>query len=192
MGQENIYLIAFVGEAGAGKDTIANALCDALPELTNKVVSWTTRPKRDYETQDKDYHFASEGEFFREEKFFLEKDNFNGWYYATHSKSLAENKVNIGVYTPKGCRELLKYDGLYPIFFKVDCGSKIRLLRQLERDNDTSPTEICRRFLADKKDFDETFGFPYHTLKNETTQDLDEIVADLRLLIKMLYNFMID
>lgn len=191
MGQENIYMIVLVGEAGSGKDTIANKLCEALPDMTNKVMTWTTRPKRDYEVQNREYHFATVTEFINERENMIEWDKFNDWFYGTSAKALQKNKVNIGVYTPAGCKKLMEYNDLYPIFFRVSCDSKTRIIRQCERDKNTPIQEICRRFLADANDFDK-LTFPYHTLNNNTLQDLENNVADLKFLVKMLYNFMIE
>lgn len=192
MGQEKTYMIVLVGEAGSGKDTIADKLCEAFPDMAHKVVTWTTRPQRSYEEQDVDYHFVDHSTFQAKRAGMLEYDQFNKWFYGTHVKSLKKNKVNIGVYTPNGCRKLIAYDDLYPIFVKVECNSKTRVLRQIERDENVSVREVCRRYLADEEDFSTNLGVPYHTIYNESQQDLDDAVKDIGFIIKMLYNFLIE
>ena len=41
-------MIALIGEAGSGKDTVLNKLTDELPYF-NKIISTTTRPPREGE-----------------------------------------------------------------------------------------------------------------------------------------------
>jgi guanylate kinase len=56
-----ITLLALVGKAGAGKDTILRYLCDHYD--VNEVISCTTRPPREGEVDGVNYHFLSESEF---------------------------------------------------------------------------------------------------------------------------------
>ena len=50
-------LLCLVGETGTGKDTVAKYLG------LNQVVSYTTRPKREHETNGKEHYFITEEEY---------------------------------------------------------------------------------------------------------------------------------
>lgn len=54
--------IIFSAPSGAGKTTIVRYLLASLPDLQFSI-SATTRPKRDYETDGKDYYFLSLSQF---------------------------------------------------------------------------------------------------------------------------------
>ena len=76
---DKIIVIAFVGKSGAGKDYCMKQV--AKDNNWHIIVSSTTRPKRDYETEGVDYHFLTEKEFAAAR--FLETASFNGWHYKT-------------------------------------------------------------------------------------------------------------
>ena len=53
-------IIAIMGKAGSGKDTLCKALLNEPEFLTARpIVSCTTRPIRDYEKDGIDYHFLT-------------------------------------------------------------------------------------------------------------------------------------
>ena len=56
-------MIVISGPSGVGKDTIARSLIDRDPERFYFVVTATTRPPRESETQGQDYFFVSNDEF---------------------------------------------------------------------------------------------------------------------------------
>ena len=95
-------IVALIGKAGAGKDTIAKALCSAHPEFNN-IVSCTTRPKRENEVEGVDYFYLTPDQFTEKviNGDMLEATYFNGWHYGTMLSSLKDG-VNIGVFNPEG------------------------------------------------------------------------------------------
>lgn len=168
-----IKILALIGESSAGKDTIQRWLVENLPNA-HGIVSYTSRPPRDYEVDGVDYHFVSTGRFmqlFCEDKI-LESSVFNNWFYGTGIDDLEEDKINIGVFNPEGISNLyLKRITLHdieilPVWIKVD--DKTRLLRSLKREKNPDCEEICRRFLTDKKDFEEfeKLKIPYEIFEN--------------------------
>lgn len=56
-------LIALFGPSGAGKDTLLNYITSAYPAQFHKVVSYTTRMKREGEKEGEDYYFISPEDF---------------------------------------------------------------------------------------------------------------------------------
>lgn len=164
-----IKIVALFGMAGSGKDTLQNLLAESLD--VNPIVSATTRPPRDTEIDGEAYHFKTDDNFF--DGGMVEYTQFRGWYYGTPYSSLDRNKVNIGVFNIAGIKQL-KRSGIVevlPIF--VACEEKVRLLRQLNREEYPDCEEICRRFMTDKEDFDERkITFDYHIVNN--TNDLSD------------------
>ena len=153
-----ITLLALVGKAGAGKDTILRYLCDHYD--VNEVISCTTRPPREGEVDGVNYHFLSESEFAEKVLNFdmLEATEFNGWFYGTDITALSPNKVNVGVFNPAGVEALMNETTLNIIPVLVEAKDKTRLLRQLNREESPNVKEIIRRYGADVEDFDVEFA----------------------------------
>lgn len=167
-------LIALFGKSGVGKDTIQNWMVSNLQD-THKLISYTTRPPRSNEVDNKDYHFISVKEFdyMKEKNLFLETTEFRGWYYGTSIEALNENKINIGVFNPSGVKNIIENFNYkiitLPILIATD--NKTRLLRSLNREDFPDCTEICRRFLADEKDF-KNLDFSYSIYYNDNLPSL--------------------
>ena len=162
-----IKLLALFGESSAGKDSIQHWLEHNLKN-THGIVSYTTRPPREYEIEGREYHFISDIKFktLIESNKMLEYTKFNNWYYGTYINELDKNKINIGVFNPEGIRNILSHNDIdiLPVWIKVS--EKTRLLRSLKRETYPNCTEICRRFLADQKDFS-NIDFNYEIFLNE-------------------------
>ena len=148
-----------MGKSAAGKDTLANKLCEARP-WTNKVVQCTTRPPRDYEKDGVNYNFLSERQFFDKihNEDIIEYTVFRGWFYGTDKSLIKDDCINIIVHNPQGYLNLMqaaeKDPNLVVMGVYVQASDKIRVLRSLEREEHPDVGEVCRRFLADKEDFD--------------------------------------
>lgn len=148
-------IIAICGESGSGKDSIQKWITETYPKRFKGIVSTTTRPKRDNETDGVDYHFTDNVNFAKKvlDLSMLEATEFNGWFYGTSIDELDKDKINVGVFNPSGIETLLDDNRLkvYPIYIKAL--PKTRLLRCLNREKNPNCDEICRRYFADKKDF---------------------------------------
>ena len=157
-----IKVIAFFGPSSSEKDTLAKILSKRSD--VNEIISCTTRPKRDYEKEGIDYYFISTAEFGEKviNGTMLEATSFRDWFYGTPLESLKEDKINIGVFNKQGIECLLSDNRLEIIPVYIACEDKKRLMRSLERETNPDCEEICRRFLADKKDF-ESIDFEYLT-----------------------------
>lgn len=186
-------IIALIGKAGAGKDTILNKFCDKYGDDFNKIISCTTRPPRDYEVDGVDYHFLTNIEFL--EKIangdMLEATEFRDWFYGTAASSLKEDKINIGVFNVEGLNNLVEtatVDKNIKVFaFDIYAPDKERLERQLLREKNPNCSEICRRFLADEKDFKDFYenGIQdFVMINNSNTSSIDEICNSMAKIIK--------
>ena len=167
-------VLALFGESSAGKDSIQRWLTDNIPNM-HKVISFTTRPPRDYEQEGKDYYFITEKELFKQilenPHQILEYTTFNDWYYGTSYSSLNPDKINVGVFNLTGIRRLLSFKDIIetlPVW--IQANEKTRLLRSLKREQNPNCEEICRRFLADKKDFS-NINFDYEIFLNDSDKD---------------------
>lgn len=169
-------MIAIIGQAGSGKDTILRAVCEKNPEL-NKIISCTTRPMRDGEIDGIDYHFYTVDQFTEEvlNDKMLEASCFNNWFYGTPLKSLVKDKVNIGVYNPEGIESLMLHGNIELYVFLIEASDKIRLIRQLERENNPDIEEVFRRYKTDRADFAD-LPFHHNVLNNENYDELDHAV----------------
>ena len=148
-------IIAIAGKSGAGKDTILHEVLAAAPDRFHEIVSCTTRPPREGEVDGVNYHFIDTGEFADKVccNQMLECTSFNNWMYGTPTSSLVEDKANIGVFNPAGLRSLSASQQVSLAIVYITADDKIRLLRQLNRENSPDVKEIIRRFSADEEDF---------------------------------------
>lgn len=89
-------IIAVSAPSGAGKSTILKAVLTAMPEIVFSI-SATTRPKREAETNGKEYFFISEEDFKEKIKNdeFIEWEKFYDYYYGT-LKSYINDNVDSG------------------------------------------------------------------------------------------------
>ena len=175
-------IIAIMGKAGAGKDTLLDALCDLHPEW-NKIISCTTRPPREGEVDGESYFFLSQDEFLDKmyDGSMLEVSSFRGWSYGTSLDGLDENKINIGVFNPEGIDKITSLDDLVnPHLILVKSEDRTRLLRQLNREENPDVQEIIRRFGTDENDFmDVEKDFSPQIIFNGENEDIAELTKKL-------------
>lgn len=168
-----IKMIVICGESAAGKDTTMQWLLEQREGLS-KIISHTTRPKRDYEVDGVDYFFTDDSFMANNINDFIEITRFNNWHYGTHSNSLNPHSVNIGVFNPEGA-EILKNDfdnsvDAFVIYIRVS--EKTRLIRALNREVDPDIEEILRRRITDQIDFDTMLEDCDYVYTNE--QDIEK------------------
>ena len=167
-------VIALMGKAGAGKDSIQEATCKLHPDIFHPIISCTTRPPRDGEIDGVAYHFLSISEFTRKvlNGEMLEATEFRDWFYGTSIDALAPNKINIGVFNPAGVSALLESPEICVTVVHVVAPDKVRLMRYLDREDEPDCAEMCRRYFADEKDFAD-IDFDYYTIWNDNGCSLD-------------------
>lgn len=163
MGQNRIFCL--MGKSASGKDTLFQKILrdDTLGLRT--IVTHTTRPIRSGERDGKEYFFSTQEEFQKalaagkviEHRAY---DTAYGiWYYYTED----DGQVDLSRYsylligTLESYTALRAYfgaDRVIPIYLYVEDGE--RLQRALDRERAQKQpkyAEMCRRFLADEKDF---------------------------------------
>lgn len=153
-------IVTLTGKAGAGKDRMMQEVLKVLKEESpefaiNEIVSCTTRPMREGEVNGKNYYFLTHEEFAERlaDGTMVEATIFNDWCYGSCLEHMNEDGINIGVYNPEGVGILQSIPDIMVYSIFVDAPDKVRLLRQLNREENPDVKEIIRRFGADEADF---------------------------------------
>ena len=153
-------IVTLSGKAGAGKDRMMQEVLKVLREespefMINEIVSCTTRPMREGEVEGKNYYFLTHEEFAERlaDGTMVEATIFNDWCYGSCLEHMNEDGINIGVYNPEGVAILQSIPDIMVYSIFVDAPDKVRLLRQLNREENPDVKEIIRRFSADEADF---------------------------------------
>lgn len=169
-------MLVLLGWSASGKDTIQKHLIKEYG--MNNVISYTTRPKRDYEQDGVDYHFISEEDFkeLDSKGFFAETTSYimagnHKVYYGSAVKDLSDDKVTI--LNPEGFRQLKKCKSLKIMSFLIDC-PKEELIKRLKKRGDKEE-EYSRRLLADERDFWGVNEEVDYVVKNDGSSDIEKV-----------------
>lgn len=144
-------MLILIGESASGKSSIEKELVKKYG--FEKIISYTTRKKRQNEENGIDYHFISEENFLKlkEQGFFAETATYNGWHYGSAKQDyLTDNKV--AVLTPHGLRQIKNIDNHNIVSFYINVPRRDRLIKILQRGDDIE--EAYRRSLSDVGQFD--------------------------------------
>ena len=160
-------IFCVMGKSASGKDTIYNKILQDDSLMLSRIIPYTTRPIRDGETQDKDYHFCNEEDVKRlsAQGRIIELREYNTvygvWKYFTVNDDdidlRCKSYLTVGTlesYTK--IRDYFGSDKVLPIYVEVEDGD--RLIRAIHREKGQQVPkyeEMCRRFLADEEDFSE-------------------------------------
>ncbi len=156
-----------IGKSASGKDSILTALLHDKSLKLNEIVQYTTRPRRDGEQEGKEYHFISTEEMdaFGKAGRIVECRTYHTVHGDWHYMMIDDGQVDLKkkdyaavgtVESYKKVRDYFGADRVVPFYIYVETGE--RLQRALDRErNHANPkyAEMCRRFLADEKDFDD-------------------------------------
>ena len=162
-------IIYIVGKSSVGKDTIYQILKKKLNIKT--YVMYTTRPIRTGEKNGVDYYYLKQEEMEKNIKEInskvMEYRTYNTvygpWTYATIiDKQFDSGEDMLMEGTLESYNAVRKYFAnnekvnLIPIYIEVDDGVRLeRALKRERQQNNPKYEELCRRFLADSKDFSE-------------------------------------
>ena len=160
-------IFCVMGKSATGKDTIYQKVLNESELNLQRIIPYTTRPIREGEEAGREYHFCNEDDVQR-----LEAEGrivelraydtvYGIWKYFTVNDGNIqldkENYLLIGTleaYTK--IRDYFGKDNVVPIYIEVEDGD--RLIRAISREKEQDIPkyeEMCRRFLADAKDFSE-------------------------------------
>lgn len=158
----NIFCI--MGKSSSGKDTIYRRLLKDEKLSLKKIITYTTRPMRDGEKEGVQYFFKTKEEMdaFMSRGQLVEKRVYHtihgDWYYFTVDDGQVKKDGNYIIITTLDqfahIRDYWKRDTILPIYIEVDDGERLkRALRREISQEKPQYEEMCRRFLADNKDF---------------------------------------
>lgn len=185
-------IFCLMGKSSSGKDTIFKELKDDRDLNLKPIISYTTRPKRVSETQGIEYFFIAKDKLDE-----LEKDNkviekrvyhtvHGDWYYCTINDGQIDLDRNdylliTTLESYKSLRDYFGNDKVHPLYVDIEDG--IRLERALQREKkqaNPNYNELCRRFLADNKDFSEENLSNLSINKSYVNEDLYECINTIK------------
>ena len=183
-------IIYIMGKSSSGKDTIFNIIRKRLNVST--YVMYTTRPIREGEIPGETYNYISDEEMQKyiegkNEDKLIESRTYQTvhgpWTYATiEDMQFKTDKDLIMLGTLESYNKMKEHfkDKLVPIYIEVEDG--IRLERAIKREKEQKEpkyTELCRRFIADSKDFSEENIKKAGIEKRFQNIELDECVNEV-------------
>ncbi|MEE0691379.1 MAG: guanylate kinase [Lachnospiraceae bacterium] len=194
-------LFYIMGKSSSGKDTIYEDMLLRQELALTPFIMYTTRPIRAKETDGVQYHFVTEEmlRLMQEEDRVIELRSYDTvqgvWYYFTADGTDVdmEHHNYLALGTLESYAKVRDYYGaerVVPIYIEVS--DEQRLARSIKREKkQAAPNyeEVCRRFLADQKDFSEEnikkAGIKKRFANNEDRQIcMDEVASYISGIIK--------
>ena len=184
-----------LGKSATGKDTLYKEILKRRPKLRT-VTMYTTRPIREGETDGVEYFFTGREELERQRASgkVIESRTYQtiagSWTYYTVDDGqfdVADDESCLMIGTLESYEKMCAYfeaGKMVPVYIEVPDG--IRLLRAVKREeNQKRPNyrEVCRRYLADEKDFSEEnlerLGITKRYQNTDMEMCVEEILRDL-------------
>ena len=184
-----------LGKSATGKDTLYKEILKWRPKLRT-VTMYTTRPIREGETDGVEYFFTDREELERQlaSGKVIESRTYQTiagpWTYYTVDDgqfNVADDESCLMIGTLESYEKMCTYfesGKMVPVYIEVPDG--IRLLRAVKREeNQKKPNyrEVCRRYLADEKDFSEEnlerLGITKRYQNTDMEMCVEEILRDL-------------
>lgn len=184
-----------LGKSATGKDTLYKEILKRRPKLRT-VTMYTTRPIREGETDGVEYFFTGREELERQlaSGKVIESRTYQTiagpWTYYTVDDGqfdVADDESCLMIGTLESYEKMCTYfesGKMVPVYIEVPDG--IRLLRAVKREeNQKKPNyrEVCRRYLADEKDFSEEnlerLGITKRYQNTDMEICVEEILRDL-------------
>ncbi len=147
-------IFCVMGKSASGKDTIYNKILQDDSLMLSRIIPYTTRPIRDGETQDKDYHFCNEED--------VKRLSAQGRII-----ELREYNTVLPIYV-----EVEDGDRL------------IRAIHREKGQQVPKYEEMCRRFLADASDFSEEKLHEAGITRRFVNDDMDTVLAEISAYIR--------
>ena len=188
-------IFCLMGKSSSGKDTLYQKVLERLPQI-HRVVPYTTRPIREGETDGVEYFFTGREELERQlaSGKVIESRTYQTiagpWTYYTVDDGqfdVADDESCLMIGTLESYEKMCAYfeaGKMVPVYIEVPDG--IRLLRAVKREeNQKKPNyrEVCRRYLADEKDFSEEnlerLGITKRYQNTDMEMCVEEILRDL-------------
>lgn len=186
-------IFVVMGKSATGKDTIYKKLIENKQLKLGTIITYTTRPIRQGETNGIEYFFVEEEKMLEMENQgkIIEHRSYDTIYGVWHYFTALDGQIDLEksdyliIGTLEAYEQIRKYygeDKVVPIYIEVDDGIRLgRALSREEKQKEPKYSEMCRRFLADEEDFSDknlvNLGIEKKYLNNDITVCLDEIIA---------------
>lgn len=185
-------IVYLMGKSSTGKDTLFKRLLQDEKLGLKTIVTYTTRPVRDGETNGVEYFFTDEEGFlgWKGKGKVLEDRAYHTchglWrYFTVDDGQLSETNGDCAMIgTLEAYSRLKDYfgaDRMLPVMIELDDG--IRLQRALNRElaqEQPKYEELCRRFLADSEDFSEEKMQEAGISRRFQNDDLDRCLGEIK------------
>ncbi len=172
-------LIVISGPSGSGKGTIIKELLKNNNDLYLSV-SMTSREKRDYETNGREYYFVTKKEFETniEQENLLEHTLYNGNYYGTLKSEITTNiEKGRNVILEIEIEGALNVKKIVPeaIFIFILPPSMGELIKRLKSRGTESTEKIIARFKTAYKEINELSKYNYVVVNDDLIEAVDSI-----------------
>ncbi|MBE5925436.1 MAG: guanylate kinase [Lachnospiraceae bacterium] len=186
------YIYFVMGKSSSGKDTIYKKLMSDKELGFETLVGYTTRPMRQGEENGKEYFFVSEEEMKN-----MDADGkviesrcyhtiYGDWFYFTADDGQVslDDKDYLLIGTLESYAKVRAYYGeeiVKPIYIEVEDGERLIRAINREKQQDTPKyEEMCRRFLADCKDFSEEKILECGIKKRYINNDIEKCILEIK------------
>ena len=183
-------IVYIMGKSSSGKDKIFKKLKEKLN--FNTYIMYTTRPIREGEKEGITYHYISNEKMQRyiegkEKEKLIEYRTYQTvhgpWTYATIADEQFQSDKNMLMLGTLESYEKMKNvfkNELIPIYIEVEDGLRLeRAIKRERQEKEPKYTELCRRFLADSKDFSEENLKKAGINKRFQNIDLDKCINEI-------------
>ncbi|MCD8046722.1 MAG: guanylate kinase [Clostridiales bacterium] len=184
-------IFCLMGKSASGKDFVYKNLL-AMEDLHLKhIVLYTTRPIRVGEVEGLTYFFCTDDEAQEMERAgkvieMRSYDTVHGiWKYFTADDGQIDlsKQDYLMIGTPEAYGQIRDYFGVEavcPIYVWVDDGERLaRALKRERKQEEPKYAEMCRRFLADDRDFSEENLKKAGITRTFENREKEQIIADV-------------
>lgn len=160
-------IFCVMGKSSSGKDSIFREIMKNQDLKLEQIIPYTTRPIREGEAEGREYHFCNEAKVqkLQDAGKIVELRSYDTVYGIWKYFTVDDGEIDLSgrnylyIVTLEGYQKMQDYFGkekVVPIYIEVEDGE--RLLRAIARERQQAVPkyeEMCRRFLADARDFSE-------------------------------------
>lgn len=185
-------IIMFIGPSSSGKDLFYKKTLEKYN--LQRIILYSTRPKRINEENGREYFFVSTKEMdtLDQEHKLIERrdyDTIHGiWSYATRGDNLDLNQNYLVINTWDGYQKYIDYfdeSTVYPFYFDLDQNTRFeRAYEREKREKEKKYLEMCRRFLADEKDFSKDKLLKYHPIMIDNNGSIENTEKQIEYQLK--------
>lgn len=189
-------IYCMMGKSSTGKDTLYKRILEEKELSLKTIIPYTTRPIREGEQEGVEYFFCDEKkvtELEQQGKIIELRayDTIHGiWKYFTvdDGQVTLETQDYLIIGTLEAYLKIREYYGkenVVPIYIEVEDGERLtRALYREKQQKQPKYEELCRRFLADAKDFSEEKLKEADITRRFVNESLDQTEAEIKTYIK--------